>query len=196
MMRHPLFALTLPVVLPIALLLALACGSGAEQMEASYQDRVHQLDAAASADSVRSASILAERDAFAARYAALPTDPTARDAALGVLNQDMRAAIDTAAAAGAAAAQAAGAAMRPNLTGSWSGPGVTLNIDQGGEVHYEKHADGMNTKLDAPLQGVTGTGFEVGIFGITTNFLVNVPPHQDGGAWKMTVDGVELTRSP
>ncbi|MSP54403.1 MAG: hypothetical protein EXR69_02170 [Myxococcales bacterium] len=191
---HPTYFL--PVVTFLGLALALACGSAIEQMESTYLDRVQRIEAAAAVDASRSAAILAERDAFAARYAALPTDPVAREAPLGVLNQDMRAAIYADEAAAVAAAEVAGAAMRPNLQGSWSGPGVQLVIDPGGQVHSETHANGMNTNLDAPLQTVTGTGFDVGVFGITTHFVVTVPPHVVAGQWMMTVDGVELTRSP
>jgi hypothetical protein len=180
----------------VGLLLALACGSASEQMEASYQDRVEQLDAAATSNPGRSAEIHALRDGFAARYAALPSEPAAREAALGTLNQEMRAAIDAEAAAAKAAGAAAGEALRPALVGSWAGSGVTLVIEPGGMVHYAKHAGGVDTSVDAPIQGVTATSFEVGFLGITTTFAVDTPPHSDGGVWKMTVDGVELTRSP
>jgi hypothetical protein len=29
---------------------------------------------------------------------------------------------------------------------------------------------------------------------MSTEFVVSAPPHEDAGVWKMTVDGVELTR--
>jgi hypothetical protein len=45
-----------------------------------------------------------------------------------------------------------------------------------------------------PLNGFEGNNVVVGIGPISTTFMVSVPPHQEGGDWKMTVDGVELTR--
>ena len=36
----------------------------------------------------------------------------------------------------------------------------------------------------------------VGIPFLSPTFQVPQPPHQEAGAWKMVVDGVELTRGP
>ena len=52
----------------------------------------------------------------------------------------------------------------------------------------------MSKKVDAPLKEFKGDNFVVGIGFMSTEFAVSAPPHEDGGVWKMTVDGVELTR--
>lgn len=143
--------------------------------------------------------MLALRDGFTARYAALPTDST-REAALGKLNQDLQAAIEAqdaaveAQRAVASAAKAAVAALRPTLNGTWTGPGLKLVIDAGDSVHYEKHDGSVNTEVNAPINNLTATGFDVGMFGNATHFVLDTAPHNDGGVWKMKVDGVELTR--
>jgi hypothetical protein len=46
------------------------------------------------------------------------------------------------------------------------------------------------------LKEFTGDDFSVGIGPMTTTFDVSKPPHQDkDGSWRMTVDGLELTRT-
>lgn len=52
----------------------------------------------------------------------------------------------------------------------------------------------MNKSIDAPLKEFQGDNFVVGVGPIATTFVVSARPHQDGSAWKMTVDGVELTK--
>ncbi len=196
-MKSPLLTLLTAVTLGIAL----ACGSASEQMERSYTGRLESLDAAAAANPSRAPAILSTKASFAQRYAALPADPAAREAALGKLNQDMAAAISAEEAAATAVTQAAaaadaaaGATIRTSLNGNWSGGGMVLNIDPGGSVHYERSGS-VNKTIDASIQNVTGTGFDVGVFGLNTHFVLTTPPHDAGGVWKMTVDGVELTRS-
>jgi hypothetical protein len=79
--------------------------------------------------------------------------------------------------------------------GEWQGPGMTLMLTQDGSVAYERKKGGTNTSIDAPLKGFNGNNFEVGIGPMSTIFVVATPPHQVEGKWKMTVDGVELTRA-
>lgn len=94
---------------------------------------------------------------------------------------------------------ACGKAVPPEkmaFVGDWRGPAMTLSITQDGQVAYERHKGGVNTSINAPLKGFSGDNFEVGLGPISTVFVVNVPPHQSRDKWYMTVDGVELTRTP
>ncbi len=83
--------------------------------------------------------------------------------------------------------------------GVWQGQGVSLSISADGGVHYKKTSGGGNTEIQAPLQAFIGNDFRVGAMGMTTVFKVEQPPYQDlasDGRWKMSVDGVVLTRVP
>jgi hypothetical protein len=79
--------------------------------------------------------------------------------------------------------------------GEWKGPGYVLSIQQDGKVHYARKKEGSNINLDIELQSFNGDNFEAGIPLVHTTFVVSQPPHLDKGHWKMTVDGVELTKA-
>lgn len=79
--------------------------------------------------------------------------------------------------------------------GQWNGLGMRLLITQDGSVAYERHKGGVKTSLNAPLKKFEGDNFVVGIGFWTTTFVVSKPPREENGRWKMTVDGVELTRT-
>lgn len=85
-------------------------------------------------------------------------------------------------------------ADRSAYAGDWQAPDMRLVITAGGEVHYARRKGGANTTIDAPLAAFEGDDFTVGIGPLTTRFVVTRPPHLEGNVWKMTVDGVELTR--
>ncbi len=78
--------------------------------------------------------------------------------------------------------------------GQWEADGMTLLITRDGSVSYKRFRKGASTKIDAPLKSFDGDDFEVGIGPMTTTFRVSSPPREIDGVWKMTVDGVELTR--
>jgi hypothetical protein len=78
--------------------------------------------------------------------------------------------------------------------GQWNAEGMSLLITQDGSIRYERLRKGAKTSIDGPLKGFVGDDFEVGIGPMTTTFKVSDPPHQVGGQWRMTVDGVELLR--
>jgi hypothetical protein len=81
--------------------------------------------------------------------------------------------------------------------GAWTGPGISLVISQEGRVAYRRANDGGSwRKIDAPLQEFQGDSFVVGVGPLKTTFVVSAPPRQLGTAWRMTVDGIELTRAP
>lgn len=79
--------------------------------------------------------------------------------------------------------------------GDWSAPGMSLLITQDGSVSYKRIKGSVTTSINAPLKKFEGDNFVVGIGMWTTTFVVSKPPRLDAGRWKMTVDGVELTRS-
>ncbi|WP_460535683.1 hypothetical protein [Chitinimonas naiadis] len=71
---------------------------------------------------------------------------------------------------------------------------MTLLISKGGDVAYRRVTGNVNTMINAPLQQFQGNNFVVGVGPMVTTFVVSAPPHNEAGVWKMTVDGVELTR--
>ena len=78
--------------------------------------------------------------------------------------------------------------------GEWRAPDMSLLITQSGTVVYWRKKGGSTTSIDAPLKKFEGDNFVVGVGLWTTTFVVSKPPRQEAGRWRMTVDGVELTR--
>jgi hypothetical protein len=82
--------------------------------------------------------------------------------------------------------------------GQWrsaeTGPQVVLLIAPEGRIEYLRKEGSTSTELNVPMQGFIGDDFEAGIGWMKTRFVVSAPPRQDGATWKMTVDGVELTK--
>jgi hypothetical protein len=87
-------------------------------------------------------------------------------------------------------------ADKQDYVGLWTSSEIMLSISAGGRVEYEKRSGGSKKTISAPIQKFEGNNFVVGALGINTTFVVSDPPHQDStGAWKMTVDGNELTKN-
>jgi len=86
-------------------------------------------------------------------------------------------------------------ADKASYVGEWQAPVMYLLITQDGSVRYKRVQGGASKSIEAPLKGFAGDNFEVGVGPMTTMFVVGTPPHQDGDRWRMTVDGVELTKS-
>lgn len=78
--------------------------------------------------------------------------------------------------------------------GDWRGAGMQLSITAEGSVRYWRQHDNGTTTLEAPLQRFDGDHFDVGVGPISTRFVVAQPPALSEGVWRMTVDGVVLTR--
>lgn len=78
--------------------------------------------------------------------------------------------------------------------GHWEADGMSLLIAEDGSVSYKRMKKGASTSINAPLKAFRGDDFDVGVGPMITTFKVSLPPHEESGAWKMTVDGVELTR--
>ena len=79
--------------------------------------------------------------------------------------------------------------------GEWRGQGVWLLITADGRCEYQRQKEGMSSSIEAPIKGFEGDNFVVGVGFLTTTFVVSKPPQLIDGKWKMTVDGVELTRA-
>ena len=87
-------------------------------------------------------------------------------------------------------------ADKTEYVGTWTADQVSLMISAEGNCEYSKSpTDGATTTINAPIQALHATGFDVGIGPFVTTFVVSDPPHEVGGAWKMTVDDRELTRN-
>lgn len=79
--------------------------------------------------------------------------------------------------------------------GYWSSAQMTLLITADGRVAYKRVSGGMSWSIEAPIKRYEADGFTVGFGPFDTHFKVSKPPYQEGGKWKMVVDGVELTRT-
>jgi hypothetical protein len=86
-------------------------------------------------------------------------------------------------------------ADRSGYAGEWKGGPVSLLITEDGRVKYARKEGGMSKSLEAPIKEFKGDNFVVGVGFMSTEFVVTAPPHEDGNEWKMTVDGIELTRT-
>jgi hypothetical protein len=78
--------------------------------------------------------------------------------------------------------------------GEWRAPGMALLITPEGNVSYARKEGTTSTTVNGPIKEFEGNDFSVGVGFISTKFVVPEPPHEVAGEWKMTVDGVELTR--
>ena len=78
--------------------------------------------------------------------------------------------------------------------GDWQGKDMRIQLSKEGKVKYKRDQPGKQMNLSVDLQGFNGDNFDVGVFLVRSTFVVSKPPHRENGKWKMTVDGVELTR--
>jgi len=81
------------------------------------------------------------------------------------------------------------------FVGEWRGTAMVLLITQDGSIAYKRLKSGAKVSIEGPLKDFEGNNFVVGIGPVKTTFVVSVPPHQENGQWRMTVDGVELTKT-
>lgn len=85
-------------------------------------------------------------------------------------------------------------AERADYVGEWRAPNMSVVIGRDGNIVYRRVEDGGTTTLNAPLREFDGDNFTVGYWPLLTTFEVSVPPREQGGAWTMIVDGVELRK--
>ncbi len=78
--------------------------------------------------------------------------------------------------------------------GEWRASDMRLLITPDGRCEYERRSGSGTRSISAPIRGFEGDNFVVGVGMVSTTFVVSSPPRMVEGKWKMTVDGVELTR--
>jgi hypothetical protein len=82
--------------------------------------------------------------------------------------------------------------------GDWQGKNMRLNIHQNGQIDYNREQPGKHINVNIELVRFDGDNFDaganLGFMNASSTFVVNKPPHKEGAKWKMTVDGVELTK--
>jgi hypothetical protein len=86
-------------------------------------------------------------------------------------------------------------ANKSTYVGEWLGEKMRIKIHQEGKVEYKRDQPGKNISLSIELQRFDGDNFDAGWGIVHSTFVVSKPPHLDHGKWKMTVDGVELTKA-
>jgi hypothetical protein len=82
-----------------------------------------------------------------------------------------------------------------DYVGEWTSASMYLRIDQYGYLMYKRTKPGGNSVSISgfPIR-FEGQNFSAGFGPLSTLFVVRARPLQDGGQWKMVVDGVELTK--
>ena len=85
---------------------------------------------------------------------------------------------------------------KASYAGEWRGGSMSLVITPGGRAVYQRKEGNMSKKIEAPIKEFKGDNFVIGVGFMSTEFVVSKPPHEEGGEWKMTVDGIELTKVP
>ena len=84
---------------------------------------------------------------------------------------------------------------KADYVGEWREKNMYLLIAQDGRVTYKRAQGSASTSIEGPIKEFVGDNFDVGVWRMSTTFVVTRPPYQDKGQWKMVVDGVELTRT-
>jgi hypothetical protein len=85
-------------------------------------------------------------------------------------------------------------AEKAAYVGEWTGKEMRLNIAKNGQIDYKRTSPNKKIDMSIELLRFSGNNFDAGYGIVSTTFVVTTPPHQEGGKWKMVVDGVELTR--
>lgn len=85
-------------------------------------------------------------------------------------------------------------ADKMDYVGAWHGKDMRLSLSKDGKIKYKREQEKKKVDLDIELLGFNGNHFDAGWSFMRSTFVVSKPPHREGGKWKMTVDGVELTR--
>ena len=85
-------------------------------------------------------------------------------------------------------------ADKKDYAGEWKGSGITLQIFPDGIIDYKKVRGSSKTTINAPIKEFEDDNFIVGVWILTTTFVVQKTPFQEGGRWAMVVDGHLLYR--
>ena len=81
-----------------------------------------------------------------------------------------------------------------NYVGHWRGDGTLLVIRADGHADYERVTGKSRLTIEGACHSFTESGFKIGMGLLSAHFEVTHPPRRVDGRWRMTVDGVELTR--
>ncbi len=82
-----------------------------------------------------------------------------------------------------------------DYVGAWTSASMCLTITEQGTVSYERIRKSSRTRIQGPIKAFDGDDIVVGILFIKTTFEVEQPPYDDGGTWRMRVDGVDLVKT-
>lgn len=80
-----------------------------------------------------------------------------------------------------------------DYVGHWRGEGMRLVIRADGHADYDRVQDRSHVSIEGTA-GFEGDGFRIGVGPLSADFKVQRGPRLEDGRWRMTVDGVELTR--
>lgn len=81
-----------------------------------------------------------------------------------------------------------------DYVGHWRGEGTLLVIRADGHADFERVTGKSRVSIEGSCHSFTQDGFKIGIGLLSASFEVSEPPRLLDGRWRMTVDGVELTR--
>jgi hypothetical protein len=81
-----------------------------------------------------------------------------------------------------------------DYVGHWRGDGVRLVIRADGHADYDRVQDRTHVAIEGNAHSFSERGFRIGVGPLSADFKVQQAPEVEDGRWRMTVDGVELTR--
>jgi uncharacterized membrane protein YhaH (DUF805 family) len=84
---------------------------------------------------------------------------------------------------------------KSDFVGTWEGRKISLRVDNFGNGDLSRFDGNSTVRAFGPLRVLDGNRISIG-FGVDPLVLsVTVPPHVEGAATRMTLDGVEFVRS-
>ncbi len=88
---------------------------------------------------------------------------------------------------------AAAVAGKSDYLGTWTGGGVTLDIQPSGHADYSRKEAHESEELHGAVS-FDGSDIVIDVLVTKKHLHVDKPPRFDGTRWVMTVDGVDLER--
>ena len=84
---------------------------------------------------------------------------------------------------------------KSDLVGTWEGPKISLRVDNSGNGDLFRLDGNSTVRAFGPLRVLDGNRISIGL-GLDPPVLrVTVPPHVEGAATRMTLDGIEMIRT-
>lgn len=189
------------VVVLIASLFAAGCGLKGK--ESTYKYRMEKLtELEAKAFEPLKQEISTQKNIFIMAYNNLPTAEKERIVALENLNDQIYDYINLAEKKLETAKEAKELAEKREMqralqkfVGVWKAVGMDLTITEDGTVEYKRIKKGITKSFSGGrVVKITPENIIVKVLVSKTAFIINEPPHEENGKWKMTLDGVELER--